>query len=42
MNKYIKRVFYDIKKRNKGEKEFIQAVEEVLFSLQPYIEKHPE
>ena len=30
------------KKRNPGEPEFIQTVEEVLTSLEPAIEKHPE
>ena len=32
----------DVKKRNAGESEFHQAVSEVLESLEPVIEKHPE
>lgn len=39
---YIQEVFENVKARNAGEPEFIQAVEEVLFSLEPVIEKHPE
>ncbi|MBN1980574.1 MAG: NADP-specific glutamate dehydrogenase, partial [Chitinivibrionales bacterium] len=31
----------DVKARNPGEKEFHQAVEEVLTSLRPFIEKNP-
>ncbi|MBN2285773.1 MAG: NADP-specific glutamate dehydrogenase [Tissierellales bacterium] len=42
MNAYIERVLETVKKRNSGEPEFIQAAEEVLKSLEPVIEKHPE
>jgi glutamate dehydrogenase (NADP+) len=42
MNAYIERVVEEVKKRNPGEPEFIQTVEEVLYSLEPAIEKHPE
>ncbi len=42
MNAYIERVVEEAKKRNPGEPEFIQTVEEVLYSLEPAIEKHPE
>ena len=41
-NKYIKRVYKEVKNRSKNEPEFIQALEEVLFSLEGYVEKHPE
>lgn len=41
-NKYIERVIEDCKKNNPGEVEFHQTVEEVLRSLEPVIEKHPE
>ena len=41
-NSYIKRVFEEIKAKSNNEPEFIQAVEEVLFSLQEYVDKHPE
>lgn len=42
MSAYIERVIEQVKKRNPGEPEFIQTVEEVLYSLEPAIEKHPE
>lgn len=42
MNAYIERVIEQAKIRNAGEPEFIQTVEEVLMSLEPAIEKHPE
>ncbi|MBA1333979.1 MAG: NADP-specific glutamate dehydrogenase [Firmicutes bacterium] len=35
-------VFEVVKKRNPNEPEFLQAVEEVLFSLDPVLERHPE
>jgi len=41
-NEYLKKVMADVEKRNAGETEFIQAVTEVLSSLEPVIEKHPE
>jgi glutamate dehydrogenase (NADP+) len=41
-NEYLKRVMADVEKRNPGEKEFFQAVSEVLESLEPVIERHPE
>ena len=41
-NKYIKRVYDEIKNKSNNEPEFLQAVEEVLFSLEGYVEKHPE
>nr|WP_312577289.1 NADP-specific glutamate dehydrogenase [Sedimentibacter sp.] len=42
MNAYIERVIEQVKKRNGNEPEFLQTVEEVLTSLAPAIEKHPE
>lgn len=39
---YIESVLEDVKKRNSGEPEFIQAVEEVFHSLKPILEQHPE
>ncbi|HNR38383.1 MAG TPA: NADP-specific glutamate dehydrogenase [Acidobacteriota bacterium] len=39
---YIQAVFEAVKKRNAGEPEFHQAVHEVLDSLRPVIDKHPE
>jgi glutamate dehydrogenase (NADP+) len=41
-SQYIKEVLEKVKKRNSSELEFIQAVEEVLNSLGPVLEKHPE
>lgn len=42
MTNYIEEVLGNVKKRDEHEPEFIQAVEEVLHSLSPVIEKHPE
>lgn len=42
MNAYIQRVIDQVKVRNANEPEFIQTIEEVLTSLAPAIEKHPE
>ena len=39
---YIEEVFEAVKKRNPNEYEFHQAVEEVLQSLEPVIDQHPE
>ena len=40
--KVLQKVMDDVKKRNPNEPEFLQAVEEVLESLDPVAEKHPE
>ncbi|HAX40281.1 MAG TPA: NADP-specific glutamate dehydrogenase, partial [Clostridiales bacterium] len=42
MNAYIQRVLEDVKKKNAGEAEFLQTVEEVFTSLEPIVSKHPE
>lgn len=39
---YVLSVMEQVKKRNPGEIEFHQAIEEVLLSLEPVIQKHPE
>lgn len=39
---YIEQVIENVKKRNAHEPEFLQAVEEVMNSLAPVLEKHPE
>lgn len=39
---YIKQVIENVKKRNSHEPEFLQTVEEVLGSLAPVLERHPE
>ena len=41
-NEYILNLIEEVKTRNAGEPEFHQAVCEVLESLEPVIEKHPE
>lgn len=42
MNAYLSSVIENVRKKHAGEPEFIQTVEEVLTSLEPVIEKHPE
>ena len=41
-NGYLMNVFEQVQKRNANEPEFLQAVEEVLESLEPVVEAHPE
>ena len=41
-NKYLQDVVAKVREKNANEPEFIQTVEEVLKSLEPVIEKHPE
>ncbi|ABK60766.1 MULTISPECIES: NADP-specific glutamate dehydrogenase [Clostridium] len=41
-NKYVQQVFEELLQRNPGQDEFHQAVKEVLNSLVPVMEKHPE
>ena len=42
MNAYLASVIEKVKERNANEPEFIQTVEEVLSSLEPVINQHPE
>lgn len=42
MNAYVQRVIEEVKRKNPGEPEFVQTVEEVLTSLEAVIERHPE
>jgi glutamate dehydrogenase (NADP+) len=42
INTVINAVYEQVQKRNAGESEFLQAVKEVLDSLGPVLEKHPE
>ena len=42
MNSYIREVIETCRARNAGEPEFLQAVDEVLQSLTPVIERHPK
>ena len=39
---YLNKVLETVKARNPGEPEFLQAVTEVLESLECIVEKHPE
>ena len=39
---YVQRVLDDLKKRNPGESEFHQAATEILLTLEPVINAHPE
>lgn len=41
-NEYLLSVYETVKKRNVSEPEFLQAVEEVLSSLEPVVERRPE
>lgn len=41
-NAYVKRVFEQVQAKNPNEPEFLQAVQEVLESLEPVVEKMPE
>ena len=41
-NAYLKEVYDGLAARNAEQKEFLQAVEEVLESLEPVVEAHPE
>ena len=41
-NEYLKTVFDGLKQRNADQPEFLQAVEEVLESLQPVVQARPE
>ena len=40
-NNYVKKVFDDFCKKNQNQNEYIQACQEILESLQLYIEKEP-
>ena len=42
MNAYLASVLERVKTKHGNEPEFVQTVEEVLSSLEPVIEKHPE
>ena len=42
MNEYVRSVIEGAKKKYAHEPEFIQAVEEVLTSVEPLVDAHPE
>ncbi len=39
---YVKNVYEDLVKKNANEPEFLQAAQEILASLEPYVATHPE
>ena len=39
---YVKRIIEEVEERNKGEKEFLDAVKEVLTSIAPIFDRYPE
>ena len=41
-NAYLEKVLNDVSKKNSNEPEFVQAVDEVLSTLEKVIDKHPE
>ena len=41
-NKYLLNVYNSVKEKDKNEPEFLQAVYEVLNSIEPYVNEHPE
>lgn len=40
--KYVERVYNNLVEKNKNESEYLQAAQEILESLEGYVEKHPE
>lgn len=42
MNKYVEEVINNVKKKHADEVEFVQTVEEVLSSISPIVDAHPE
>ena len=42
MNEYLEQVIAETKAKNSTEPEFLQAMEEVLTTLAPVVDKHPE
>ena len=42
MNEYLNRVLENVRTKHANEPEFVQTVEEVLSSLEPVIDRHPE
>ena len=42
MNSYLEKVLSEVRVKNNNEPEFIQAVDEVLATLEPVVNKHPE
>ena len=42
MSKYVDKVLADVKAKNPNEPEFIQAVDEVLTTLDPVLKSNPQ
>ena len=41
-NEYVKRIWADVQAKNADQPEFLQAVQEVLTTLEPAVDKMPE
>ena len=41
-NTYLSKIYADVETRDPDQKEFLQAVHEVLESIEPVIEKRPD
>ena len=41
-NEYLLKVYNEVLNKNANEKEFLQATYEVLNSIEPYVDEHPE
>ncbi|MCQ2579747.1 MAG: NADP-specific glutamate dehydrogenase, partial [Treponemataceae bacterium] len=41
-NEYVKRIWADVQQKNANEPEFLQAVQEVLTTLEPVVDQMPE
>lgn len=42
MNQYLRSVVEDVKRKHSNQREFVQTVEEVLSSVEPLVDAHPE
>ena len=42
MNQYLQSVVEDVKRKHSNQREFVQTVEEVLSSVEPLVDAHPE
>ena len=42
MNEYLKKVLKEVENKNKHESEYLQAIKEVLTSVEPILYRHPE
>ena len=42
MNRYLEKVLNETKSKNQHEPDFIQAVDELLRTIEPVVDEHPE